>query len=70
MLKSAGKPMRARELITAMAEKGLWKSPAGATPWGTLYAAMLREITTKGRAARFAKVERGLFGALVKTSQG
>ena len=40
VLAKAGKPMRAQELITAMAEQGLWKSPGGATPHSTLYAAM------------------------------
>ena len=37
VLKSAGKPMRAQELIAAMAEQNLWKSPGGATPWATIY---------------------------------
>ena len=37
ILKSAGKPMRAQELIAAMAEQNLWKSPGGATPWATIY---------------------------------
>ena len=61
VLKKAGKPMRSRELIAAMAEQGLWKSPAGKTPHATLYAAMLREIGAKGDAARFRKVDRGMF---------
>jgi len=61
VLKKVGKPMRAQELITAMAEQKLWTSPGGATPHATLYAAMAREIDTKGAAARFTKVERGLF---------
>jgi len=39
VLKSAGKPMRAQELIAAMAEQNLWKSPGGATPHATLYTA-------------------------------
>ncbi len=61
VLAEAGKPMRARELITAMAERGLWESPAGKTPHATLYAAMLREARDKGTAARFRKVDRGQF---------
>lgn len=61
VLKSAGKPMRSQELIAAMAEQKLWTSPGGATPHATLYAAILREIGTKGAAARFTKIERGLF---------
>ena len=61
VLKAAGKPMRAQDLITAMAEKGLWTSPKGATPHATLYAAMMRESRDKGKAARFTKVDRGMF---------
>jgi hypothetical protein len=61
VLKSAGRPMRAQELITAMAEQNLWKSPGGKTPHATLYAAMLREGRDKGKAARFTKVDRGQF---------
>jgi hypothetical protein len=61
VLKSAGKPMRAQELIAAMAEQNLWKSPGGKTPHATLYAAMLREARDKGKAARFTKVDRGQF---------
>ena len=61
VLKAAGKPMRAPELIVAMAEQNLWKSPAGATPHATLYAAMQREEKAKGGASRFTKVDRGQF---------
>ena len=52
---------RPQERNAAMAEQGLWSSPAGKTPHATLYAAMLREITAKGKEARFTKVDRGLF---------
>jgi len=67
VLKAADKPMRAQELIAAMAEQGLWSSPAGKTPHATLYAAILREITTSvtspdgSKISRFRKVDRGLF---------
>lgn len=61
LLKDAGQPMRAQELIAAMAEKGLWTSPAGKTPHATLYAALLREINAKGKEARFVKTDRGQF---------
>lgn len=63
VLADAGKPMTCPELITAMAEKGLWSSPKGKTPASTLYAAMLREINVKGKDARFKKVDRGQFAA-------
>ncbi|UCC30024.1 MAG: hypothetical protein JSU86_17725 [Phycisphaerales bacterium] len=39
VLSRAEKPMRAQELIAAMAEQGLWSSPAGKTPHATLYTA-------------------------------
>jgi len=61
VLAETDKPMRAQELIAAMAEQGLWSSPAGKTPHATLYAAMLREARDKGDAARFKKVDRGMF---------
>ena len=61
VLAKASKPMRAQELIEAMAEAGLWKSPGGKTPHATLYAAMMREARDKGREARFRKVDRGMF---------
>jgi len=61
VLAQAGRPMRVRELVAAMAGQGLWTSPAGKTPEATLYAAIIREMATKGDAARFRKVERGQF---------
>ena len=63
VLAKADEPMRAQELIAAMADQGLWKSPGGKTPHATLYAAMLREIAAKGKDARFAKADRGLFAS-------
>jgi len=41
-------------------EKGYWKSD-GATPWATIYSAMIREIAAKGKESRFKKVDRGRF---------
>jgi hypothetical protein len=61
VLAEAGRPMNCCEMIEAMAEKGYWTSPAGKTPASTLYSAIFRELTTKGTAARFQKVERGRF---------
>jgi hypothetical protein len=63
VLASAGQPMNAKALITAMADQGLWTSPGGKTPHATLYAAMLREIAAKGTDARFRKVDRGQFAS-------
>jgi hypothetical protein len=61
VLAETGQPMNCPDLIKAMAAKGYWTSPHGKTPHATLYAAILREITTKGKEARFTKTERGKF---------
>lgn len=63
VLADATGPMRTKEMIATMSERGLWTSPGGKTPEATLYAAILREIATKGDAARFRKHDRGLFAA-------
>lgn len=60
VLADAGEPMRSRELVNTMIERGLWKS-GGKTPWATIYAAIIREIAAKGDQARFRKTDRGLF---------
>jgi ethanolamine utilization cobalamin adenosyltransferase len=61
LLADAKEPMTTRAMIEAMTAKGLWTSPGGATPHGTLYAAIHREINAKGKDARFKKTERGQF---------
>jgi len=58
-----GKAMNCKEMIEAMAAKGLWTSPGGKTPHATLYSAILREIAMKGKDARFKKTERGKFAS-------
>jgi HB1/ASXL restriction endonuclease-like protein with HTH domain len=63
VLADAGEPMNTKQMIEAMAKKGLWTSPNGRTPWATLYSALLREINEKGADARFKKTERGMFAA-------
>ncbi len=61
VLADAKEPMTTKEMIEQMAAKKLWTSPGGATPHATLYSAILREINTKGKDARFKKTERGKF---------
>ncbi len=61
VLAEHGQPMGCQELIGAMAVKGYWSSPGGKTPATTLYSAILRELQTKGDAARFVKVGKGQF---------
>lgn len=61
VLGEATEPMASKEMIEAMAAKGYWTSPGGKTPAQTLYAAIIREIKTKGDDARFVKTDRGRF---------
>ena len=61
VLGEAGTPMTTKAMIEAMAAKGYWTSPGGATPAQTLYSAILRELQKKGDEARFTKVDRGQF---------
>jgi hypothetical protein len=49
--------MTTKSMIEAMATKGYWTSPGGAT----LYFAILRELQKKGAVARFVKADRGQF---------
>jgi hypothetical protein len=59
---TAKEPMTCRQIVEAASEKGYWKS-GGKTPHATVYSAIIREITAKGRDARFKKVDRGRFAA-------
>jgi hypothetical protein len=61
VLSESSEPLTTRAMIEKMGTQGYWSSPAGKTPYATLYAAILREIHTKGTDARFTKVDRGLF---------
>ena len=63
VLADSKEPMNCKELIDAMATKGLWTSPGGKTPHATLYSAILREMATKAKESRFTKTERGKFAA-------
>lgn len=60
VLGHTGEPMRCGDMVEKMLATGLWKTD-GKTPAATIYAAILREIQTKGSAARFKKTDRGLF---------
>ena len=62
VLKDAGEPMSAKQIVEAAMGKGLWKTN-GATPHATIYSAMIREIAAKGDDARFKKIGRGQFAA-------
>src|SRR5260370_18954457 len=62
VLEEAGQPMTCPEMIEAMAAKGYWTSPNGATPAASLYSVALRKIAAKGKDTRFVRTERGKFG--------
>ena len=49
-------------MVEKVLATGLWQTE-GKTPAATLASAILREITKKGEAARFRKVDRGKFVA-------
>jgi hypothetical protein len=61
VLTESGESMTTKAMIEAMAAKGYWTSPGGATPAQTLYSAILRELQKKGADARFTKIDRGQF---------
>jgi hypothetical protein len=60
VLADKGEPMRCGDIVETMINTGLWETN-GKTPAATIYAAILREIQTKGAEARFKKTDRGLF---------
>ena len=60
VLAEAGEPLRSKRLVETMLAKGYWTTN-GKTQSATIYAAILREIQTKGKDARFKKTDRGLF---------
>jgi hypothetical protein len=63
VLAASKEPLNAKEMIEAMTARSLWTSPGGKTPHATLYSAIIRESSLKGKEARFVKTERGKFAA-------
>lgn len=60
VLAEAGKPLGTKAIVEMALAKGYWRT-SGATPQGTLHAAISREIAAKGAESRFRKVARGMF---------
>lgn len=60
VLSETGRAMTIKDLLMEIRNRNLW-STTGRTPEATIYAAIIREIRTKGSASRFAKAGRGLF---------
>ena len=63
VLADAKEPMGCQAMIDEMAARKLWTSPGGKTPAATLYSAILREISGKGKDSRFRKTDKGKFAA-------
>ena len=60
VLAETGKAMNMKDVVETALAKGYWTSK-GATPWATLYSAVIREIAAKGAESRFRKTARGMF---------
>ena len=60
ILAKAKEPMGCKDIVEQAIGNELW-CPGGKTPHATLYAAIIREISKKGKNARFKKVDRGRF---------
>ena len=60
VLAESKKPMTCRQIVEVAFQKGYWRS-GGATPWATIYSAIIREIANRGKDSRFKKVDRGRF---------
>ena len=61
VLAESKEPLNAKTIAERAIAAG-WKTN-GKTPHATLYAAMIREISKKGKDARFRKADRGLFAS-------
>jgi hypothetical protein len=62
LLAEAGAPLGCKQIAAEVVAKGWWRTN-GRTPASTMYAAITREIEAKGKDARFAKTDRGMFAA-------
>ena len=65
VLADADEPLSVKEIVALALGRKLWQT-SGKTPAATIYAAIIREIATKGDAARFRKVARGRFELAAK----
>lgn len=60
ILAKSKEPMGCKEIVELAIAQKLWATN-GQTPSATLYAAISREISKKGKESRFGKVDRGRF---------
>ena len=69
VLVDADAELSVKTIVETAAKKGWWKSDA-ATPTATVYAAIIREIATKGKDARFKRgTKKGAFQAICTPEQ-
>ncbi|MDF7801289.1 HTH domain-containing protein [Pontiellaceae bacterium B1224] len=61
VLEQAGRPLHYREITKQALKSGLW-STAGKTPEATVNARLAVDIKRNGKASRFARYGRGVFG--------
>lgn len=61
VLEQAGKPLHYREIAERMVKSGIW-STKGKTPEATVNAQLAVDIKKNGKASRFARYGRGIFG--------
>jgi len=67
VLQESQSALSTREIIALVVKRKLWE-PTGATPWGTLSAALNREIQENGMMSRFQKKERGQYSLRKKAA--
>jgi hypothetical protein len=65
VLAESTEPLNCQQMVEKVLATGMWQTE-GKTPAATLYSAILREVATKGEAARFRKTERGKFEIVTK----
>ena len=61
VLEVAGKPLHYREITRRMLQSGLWATE-GKTPEATVNAQLAVDIKKSGKASRFMRFGRGIFG--------
>jgi hypothetical protein len=60
VLRESKAALSTREIIAMVVQRKLWE-PTGATPWGTLNAALNRDIQANGTQSQFKKRGRGQY---------
>ena len=61
VLNESDEALNTKQMVEQAKAKNLWTPGAGKTPEQTLYSAIVREIKSKGDAARFKMISKGHF---------